>query len=206
MLRSVHRAAEVLGLFSVERPHWGPTEVAEELGIAKSSAHALLSELAESGLTERMPCGRHRLGWRLAGLARTMLRTSGYPNSVAPAARALAAQLGETVHVAALERSGVVYVATHRPPGGVAAPSAPVAAELTPLGQVLLGDHAGTVVGPQRALDGVDCAAAALRMSDGPATASIGVCAPSRRFAPRRDVYARAITAASRDVARTVRR
>ena len=40
----------VLDLFSVERPDWGPTDVANELGIAKSTAHALLGELASVGL------------------------------------------------------------------------------------------------------------------------------------------------------------
>jgi IclR helix-turn-helix domain len=64
MPASVHKAALVLDLFSVERPDWGPTEVADELRIAKSTAHALLGELASVGLTERLPCGRYRLGWR----------------------------------------------------------------------------------------------------------------------------------------------
>src|SRR5262245_58821705 len=71
MPASVHKAALVLDLFSVERPDWGPTEVADELRIAKSTAHALLSELTSVGLTERLPCGRYRLGWRTVGLART---------------------------------------------------------------------------------------------------------------------------------------
>ena len=62
MPASVHKAALVLDLFSVERPDWGPTEVADELGIAKSTAHALLGELTSVGLTERLPCGRYRLG------------------------------------------------------------------------------------------------------------------------------------------------
>ena len=31
MPASVHKAASVLDLFSVERPDWGPTEVADEL-------------------------------------------------------------------------------------------------------------------------------------------------------------------------------
>jgi len=34
-MRGVGRAAEVLDLFSVERPYWGPTEVAAEVGVAK---------------------------------------------------------------------------------------------------------------------------------------------------------------------------
>ncbi len=205
MPRSVRRAAEVLDLFSVERPHWGPSEVAVQLGIAKSSAHALLAELARAGLTERLPCGRHRLGWRLVGLARTMLQTNGYRETVAPAARALAAHFGETVHVAALERESVVYVASERPAGGVATPPAPVAAALTPLGQVLLAQHPGVIVGPQRALDGVECAAVGLRTSAAPPAAAIGLCAPSERFASRRDVYARALAATSKRVARGVR-
>ena len=58
MPASVRKAALVLDLFSVERPDWGPTDVADELGIAKSTAHALLAELARVGLTERLPCGR----------------------------------------------------------------------------------------------------------------------------------------------------
>lgn len=201
-VRSVRRAAEVLDLFSVERPHWGPTEVAAEIGVAKSSAYALLRELTHAGLVERMACGRYRLGWQLAGLARTMLQSNGH-TTVIPAARELARQLGETVHLAALDRDRVLYVASVVPAGGVAAPTVPVAAELTPLGQVLSTEHRGVLVGPQRALNGVACAAAALRVRDEPA-GSIGVCATNERFATRRDVYARAVGATQKRVARTV--
>src|SRR6185503_873956 len=103
MPASVHKAALVLDLFSVERPDWGPTDVAVELGIAKSTAHALLGELASVGLTERLPCGRYRLGWRTLGLARTMLATSGYRDLVMPTVRQMAGHFGETVHVTAWE-------------------------------------------------------------------------------------------------------
>jgi single-strand DNA-binding protein len=72
-----------------------------------------------------------------------------------------------------------VYVASERPVGGVAAPSARVAAELTPLGQVLLAGRPRVIVGPQRALDGVECAATAVRTIGGPPAAAIAVCAPS---------------------------
>ena len=203
-MRSVRRAGEVLDLFSVERPHWGPTEVAAEIGVAKSSAHALLRELERAGLLERLACGRYRLGWRLAGLARTMVQTNGHSARIVPVAHELARQLGETVHLAALDRDRVLYVTSVVPAGGVAAPTVPVSAELTPLGQVLGNDHRGVLVGPQRALDGVACAAAALRVGDEPA-GSLGVCAPNERFATRRDVYARAVGATQKRVARAVR-
>jgi DNA-binding IclR family transcriptional regulator len=220
MPASVHKAALVLDLFSVEHPHWGPSEVAAELGIAKSTAHALLAELTSVGLTERLPCGRYRLGWRTVGLARTMLATSGYLDVVMPTARQLASHFGETVHITGWERGRVLYVASERPPGGVAAPSAPVAAQLTPPGTVLLaerGDDAldrdeaervrrrGYAVGSQRALDGVDCAAAPVRTGDGPATAALALCAPRDRFQARRDAYARALARAGTRIARSVR-
>jgi DNA-binding IclR family transcriptional regulator len=209
----------VLDLFSVEQPDWGPTEVADELGIAKSTAHALLGELTSVGLTDRLPCGRYRLGWRTLGLARTKLATSGYLDAIMPAARRLASHFGETVHLTAWERGSVLYVASQRPPGGVAAPAEPVAAHLTPPGTVLLAERAGGdigselertrrrgyAVGAQRALEGVDCAAAPVRMSDGPATAALALCAPRDRFQARRDEYARAIAGTGERIARSVR-
>jgi DNA-binding IclR family transcriptional regulator len=223
MPTSVRKAALVLDLFSVERPHWGPTEVADELGIVKSTAHALLTELTSAGLTERLACGRYRLGWRTLGLARTMLATSGYRGVVAPTARWLANHFGETVHLTAWERGRVLYVASERPPDGVVAPTGPVSARLTPPGTVLLAERAGGAggwldpdeaervrqrgyaVGPQRALDGVECAAAPVRTSDGPATAALALCAPRDRFEARRPQYARALARAGERIARSVR-
>jgi IclR family KDG regulon transcriptional repressor len=223
MLESVHKAALVLDLFSVERPDWGPTEVADELSIAKSTAHALLGELTSVGLTERLPCGRYRLGWRTLELARTKLATSGHREEITPTARRLASHFGETVHITALERGRVLYVASERPPGGVAAPAEPVAAQLTPPGAVLLAERGGAgsglepgelertrrrgyAVGAQRALEGVDCAAAPVRTSDGPATAALALCAPRDRFQARRDEYTRALAGAGERIARSVRR
>ncbi|HEY8467118.1 MAG TPA: helix-turn-helix domain-containing protein [Solirubrobacterales bacterium] len=223
MPASVRKAASVLDLFSLERPHWGPTEVADALGIAKSTAHALLSELSSVGLVERMACGRYRLGWRTVGLARTKLATGGYREAVVPIARRLASHFGETVHIAAWERGRILYVASERPAGGVSAPAQPVAAELTPPGTVLIAERGddsarqldsdelerartlGYAVGPQRALDGVECAAAPVRTGDGPATAALALCAPRERFQARRDQYARAIAGAGERIARSVR-
>jgi DNA-binding IclR family transcriptional regulator len=223
MPASVQKAALVLDLFSIERPDWGPTDVANELGIAKSTAHALLGELSSAGLTERLPCGRYRLGWRTVALARTKLATSGYGAALTPTARRLASHFGETVHVTAWDRGRVLYVASQRPPDGVAAPAEPVAAQLTPPGTVLLAERAagidggpdagelertrdrGYAVGAQRALDGVECVAAPVRTGDGPATAALALCAPRDRFQSRRDEYTRAIAGAGGRIGRAVR-
>lgn len=68
-----------------------------------------------------------RPGWWTLGLARTMLATSDYCDVIALTARRLASHFGETVHVTAWDRVRVLYVASERPPGGVAAPAGPVA-------------------------------------------------------------------------------
>jgi DNA-binding IclR family transcriptional regulator len=106
----------------------------------------------------------------------------------------------------------------------VAAPAEPVAAQLTPPGTVLLAERAGATaggpdaaalertlrrgyaVGAQRALEGVDCAAAPVRTSDEPATAALALCAPRDRFRARRDEYTRAVTGATKRIGRAVRR
>ncbi len=203
-MQGVGRAVEVLDLFTVERRHLGPTEVAAEIGVAKSSAYELLRELAARGLLERLSCGRYRLGWRLVGLARTMLQSTGLSTTVIPAAHALSRQLGETVHLAALDGDRVLYTASVVPAGGVGAPTVPVDAGMTPLGRVLSNQDADVLVGPQRALDGVTCAAATVRLRDGPA-GSLGVCAPDERFAGRHEVYTRAVSVLTDRLARAVR-
>jgi DNA-binding IclR family transcriptional regulator len=84
--------------------------VAAEVGVAKSSAHELLRELERAGLVERMACGRYRLGWRLVGLARTMLQTNGHSATIVPVV---------TVHFAALDRDMVLYLTSVVPTGGL---------------------------------------------------------------------------------------
>jgi DNA-binding IclR family transcriptional regulator len=63
-LRSVSIAMGVLGCFE-RAAELGATAVATELGIAKSTACRMLAALAASGMLERTPSGRYRLGLRL---------------------------------------------------------------------------------------------------------------------------------------------
>lgn len=53
MPASVHKVASVLDLFSLDRPDWGASEVADELGIAKSTAAGSGLEPGELERTRR---------------------------------------------------------------------------------------------------------------------------------------------------------
>ena len=64
----------------------------------------------------------------------------------------------------------------------------------------------GPAVGAQRTLEGVDCVAARVRTSDGPASVALALCAPRGRFQARREEYARAVAGVGERIARSVRR
>jgi DNA-binding IclR family transcriptional regulator len=110
MLLTVKKIGPVLDLFSVERPEWGVTEVAERLSIAKSSAHALLVSLAEVGLLSSTSQSRYRLGWRFLDLGETLKASLNLRATALPLMRALVAQHRETVQLAVLDRDRVLFV------------------------------------------------------------------------------------------------
>jgi len=110
MLQTIEKASEVLALFDRDHTEWGVREVAEKLGLAKSSAHDLLASLAQAGLLGKTEAGRYRLGWRLVTLSETLLVTTELRREARPILDELAAQYQETIHLAILDDTKVVYV------------------------------------------------------------------------------------------------
>ena len=65
-LKSVATALDVLECFALD-DELGVSDIARRLGIAKSTAHRLLSTLCSRGLTEKNPdSGQYRLGLHLS--------------------------------------------------------------------------------------------------------------------------------------------
>jgi DNA-binding IclR family transcriptional regulator len=110
MLQTIEKASEVLSLFDRNHTEWGVREVAEKLDLAKSSAHDLLNSLAQVGLLGKTDEGRYRLGWRLVTLSETLLVTTELRREARPIMEELAAQYQETIHLAILDDTKVVYV------------------------------------------------------------------------------------------------
>ena len=110
MLLTVKNVGRILDLYSPEHPERGPSEVAAELGIVKSRAHALMSSMAEIGLLRRVPGGRYRAGWRALALERIVRESTPFRPIAYEVAERLARHTGEVVHVAALDAGQVVYV------------------------------------------------------------------------------------------------
>jgi DNA-binding IclR family transcriptional regulator len=112
MLQTVGRAGQVLDLFSADAPEWGGKAVAHELDVAKSQAHELLVSLADIGLLQRRGPGRYRLGWRIVALNSLVVDTSDLGDESVRVLRALAAETGESVHLAAWGPGTAICVAS----------------------------------------------------------------------------------------------
>lgn len=109
VVQSVDRAVSLLESMA-RRPWSGVTELADELGVHKSSASRLLATLEARGLAEQHPgTGKYRLGQGLGRLAGAV--TARPDLHVARAAcERLAELVGETANLAVLEGDEVVHV------------------------------------------------------------------------------------------------
>nr|BFE87926.1 IclR family transcriptional regulator [Planobispora longispora] len=118
-VQSVDRAIEILEILA-RRGQTGVTELAQALGVHKSTAFRLLASLERRGLVEqRGERGAYRLGFgvvRLAGAATAQLDLAGESREIC---RRLAAELGETVNIAVLEGGHVINISQVRGPAAI---------------------------------------------------------------------------------------
>jgi len=137
-LQSVDHALSAIDLLRT-RESLGVAELADELGIARSSAHRLLSTLLRRGFAEQEPSStRYRLGPSLR--VNAMIAQRARTPVIERALTRIAGRLNETVHLALLRGEAVEYVAG-AVPGTSAMPSLvgrPLPAHVTSTGKVLL--------------------------------------------------------------------
>lgn len=121
---AVTRAAAILEIFAAaEGAPIGPSELARELSIAKSSAAYICDALVESGLARRAGAG-YQLGHRLVGLGSAYLRTVDIVTSFYAVCRDLIPNIVETAQLAVLDRGlDVAYIAGREGSGPIRASS-----------------------------------------------------------------------------------
>lgn len=116
VVKSAARAIEVLELL-VDQPE-GLTllEIAEELGLAKSSAHGLVATLLGRNVLRLTQDGRrsvYRLGHRIFEIGQAYAQTTDLLRDGQQAVQELSASCRETAHLAVLDGNFVVYLAKH---------------------------------------------------------------------------------------------
>lgn len=109
-LQSVLTALELLDCFE-EQEDFGVSELARNIGVAKSTAHRLLTTLCARGFAERdEQSGRYRLGLRLYDLGHLAVSRSDIRNAALPLLQDLHHRTGGTAHIAVPDGDDVIYL------------------------------------------------------------------------------------------------
>lgn len=109
-VQSVDRAVTILEVLG-RRGTAGVTELAQELGVHKSTASRLLTTLEQRDLVEQLEArGSYRLGIGLVRLAGATSARLDVVQQARPVSRLLAAETGETVNLAVMGQQAAVYV------------------------------------------------------------------------------------------------
>src|SRR6266852_5212970 len=111
-VQSLERAASLLRSFSAAEPELTIGELARRSHLPRSTVHRLVVNLLRLGFLARNPHSeRYRLGLLLAELGTIALGRMGLREKARPIMERLAAETGEVVCLAVLERNRSVYVA-----------------------------------------------------------------------------------------------
>lgn len=142
-VESVRRALKVLACFNSTDTELGVTEIGERLDLHKSTVHRLLATLQAEGFVYQLQSGKYTLTWKVLQFSAVVRAHRGIHSAALEVLRPLAAETGETAHLAILDGSQVLYVEKVESANQLRMPSAvgrhaPIHA--TALGKVLIAD------------------------------------------------------------------
>jgi DNA-binding IclR family transcriptional regulator len=110
-LSSVASAVRVLKCFSEVEPEIGISSLAKRLNQAKSTVHRLAVTLMSEGLLEQnQENGRYRLGINLFIMGALVRRRLDVSNMAQPFLNVLRESTGETIHLAVLNETNIIYL------------------------------------------------------------------------------------------------
>jgi DNA-binding IclR family transcriptional regulator len=110
-VRAVERALDVLMCFNQQTPELSMTQIADQIGIHKSTVHRLLATLEKNRFVQRDPItGTYRLGIRLLQMAYLTLEQNDLHRLAAPYMRELNEKYQENIHLAILDDADMVFL------------------------------------------------------------------------------------------------
>ncbi len=143
--QSLERGLAILSSFTPERPIRGIADVADELGMRRSTTHRYMSTLVALGYLEQGAARKYRLGLRVTDLGMSALNSTALREHARPYLEELCRQSSYTVSLAVLDGPEIVYVdrvrSSRRTQGGMdldLAPGARLPAYSTAMGKLLM--------------------------------------------------------------------
>lgn len=110
-IQSVARGLKIMEMLAASTDTVSVTELADALGIDKSSASRLVQTLANHGYAEQDPQSRrYRLGPQVVRLSRSLLTRMPLRNEADPFLHNLVNRTGECAHLAILAQNQALYI------------------------------------------------------------------------------------------------
>lgn len=108
--QSLERGLAILGCFTPERPILGIADIADELGMSRSTTHRYVITLVALGYLEQGASRKYRLGLRVTDLGMSALNSTGLREHSRPYLEELRQRTSYTVNLAVLDGSEILYV------------------------------------------------------------------------------------------------
>src|SRR6202046_914900 len=114
-LQALDRAFAVLDLLAASNTSLGLAEIADGLGLHKSTAHRFLMVLERHRMVERTQAGKFRLGLRLCDFGSRAIEQYDLRDRAVLHLKTLVAEVEETAHLCILEKTRMVYIEKQEP-------------------------------------------------------------------------------------------
>ena len=108
--QSLERGLAILSCFTPKRPVLGIADIADELGMSRSTTHRYVITLLALGYLEQGASRKYRLGLRVTDLGMSALNSTGLREHAAPYLEELRQRTSYTVSLAVLDGPEVLYV------------------------------------------------------------------------------------------------
>ncbi len=108
--QSLERGLAILGCFTSEHPVLGIADIADELGMSRSTTHRYVTTLLALGYLEQGRSRKYRLGLRVTDLGMSALNSTGLRENVHPFLEELRERTGYTIGLAVLDGTEILYV------------------------------------------------------------------------------------------------
>jgi IclR family pca regulon transcriptional regulator len=145
--QSLERGLAILTCFTPDRPVLGIANIADELGMSRSTTHRYVITLVALGYLEQGASRKYRLGLKVTDLGMSVLNATGLLEHAHPYLEELRQRTSYTVSLAVLDGPEIVYVdrvrSLRRGQGGVDLnlhPGSRLPAYCTAIGKLLLAN------------------------------------------------------------------
>jgi IclR family pca regulon transcriptional regulator len=108
--QSLERGLAILSCFTPKRPVLGIADIADELGMSRSTTHRYVITLLALGYLEQGASRKYRLGLRVTDLGMSALNSTGLREHAHPYLEELRQRTSYTVSLAVLEGAEILYV------------------------------------------------------------------------------------------------